>query len=239
MNAEWLRFVTPDDRYGFSAWWHENEEYDDHRDHTFGEWYILRENVSLREALEFFLTQEARGRIYLRILSHEQYLALGDEADELLSACDNKHIYVLREECEKIFFDYTKKHSYHITEYTGYGSADDAATVILRSYNPYYSAEEQAEIDARRQKESRQQELSKGKELCKKHMLWSVRQVSGKIETAQKMLEKQIQQDPDIQTIQGSIQEKWKVFQKQRELRARIRDLETAREYLMHREELE
>ena len=118
-----------DPRYGYSAWWHQNEEYDSHYDHT-PSWLVLKAGASVKDAVAALAEEGKRGRYALRIESDADF---GAEKEEILNICRRWEIMLLREEEENVFFNYCDGCRYRIREMTGWGSADDAAEIIDRS----------------------------------------------------------------------------------------------------------
>lgn len=225
-------YVMNDPKYGYSAWWHQNEEYDSHDDHT-PNWLVLKAGASLKDAVAALAGEE---RYALRIGSDAD---LEPEKEEILNICRERGIMLLREEEENRFFNYCDGREYEIHEMTGYGSADDAASIINRSLYMVRTEEEKAAMEAKLQHDRRQRELAKGKAFCRKYFILTVKQLERDLVHVRKKLEEQIKIDPDPKTVRGDYRQQWDVFRKQRQLRARIEELETAREYLLHKEELE
>lgn len=228
-----MNYVMDDPQYGFSAWWHQNEEYDDHYDHT-SNWLVLQAGASLKDAVAALAEEGKQERYALRIESDVDF---GAEQEEILQVCRDMNLMLLREEHEGCFFNYCDGREYEIHEMTGYGSADDAASIIDRSLNMALTAEEKAAQEEEFRHRRRQMKLAKGKEICRKRLIRNVRRVDRELKQLRGKLEEQVEKDPDIKTV--PYRERDDVFRKQLQLRQQIGELETAREYLLHREELE
>lgn len=230
-----MNYVMDDPKYSFHAWWQKTKDFDDHNDHT-PNWLVLREDASLKDAVAALADKGEERKYALRIGSEAEF---GAEKEEILQICRGKNIMLLREEREGLFFNYCDGREYQIHEMTGWGSADDAAQIINRSLSLVYTEEEKQQAEANLQHDRKQRQLEKGKEICRKYFILSLRQLERNLAHVRKKLEEQIRKDPDPKTFRGSISQKLEVYRKQRQLRERIEELETAREYLLHKEELE
>lgn len=219
--------------------------YDGIEDHTFDQWFDLKEGISLDDAV-LALVEEMDGfdrtcKSFAICVSEKAINGLGEKKEPLLRLCGEKKITILREE-DDVYYNYHDDREYRVRADVGYfGSADDAEEYLYIWLQKVPTPEEAEKERIRQEKQNRKRRLERGNAVCREYCLNHIEQVQ--------LLEKRLQEM--IRDLEARIEalghvEDTVFLTRRMKLRGKIRALEMnlerfadAREYLRSPEELE
>lgn len=219
-----LSGLEEDPVYSRDSWMNQNADGDDFRDLNSIEWYLLREGVSLNEAVsgcvrwrkyaaeQLVASPESissfsrcllgvKSSIHIRIPDRETLDALGEDREAVLERCWANDICITMELSEGRYHNFTDAHDYLDVTERGWGMCDDAATIYFRCQKKILTPEEQEQEKREQERRNREARLKRGEETVKKRHIRTLADIEKQERRLNQELERLIKRCAEVQNM--------------------------------------
>ena len=219
-----LSGLEEDPVYSRDSWMDRNADGDDFRDLNSIEWYLLREGVSLSEAVSGYVQWRkyaaeqleadpesirsfSRGllgikdSIHIRIPGRETLDALGEDREAVLERCRANAICITMELSEGRYHNFTDAHDYLDVTELGWGMCDDAATIYFRCQQKILTPEEEEQEKREQERRNREAQLKLGEEIVKKKHIRTLADIERQERRLNQELERLVKRCAEVQNM--------------------------------------